>query len=595
MTHLLGAEQLHLSYPTKTVFDSLTVGVGRGDRIGVVGRNGDGKSTLLGLLSGRLEPDAGLVTRRGGLRVGELHQRDNLDDSHSVRTALVGDTPEHVWAANPQIRQVMDGLVADLNWDATIGTLSGGQRRRVALASLLIGDYDLLLLDEPTNHLDMEAITWLANHLRARWAPNEGALLVVTHDRWFLDAVAGNTWEVHGGKITQFEGGYAAYVQQRVERDRQEMVAESKRQNLLRKELAWLARGAPARTSKPKFRLDAAKTLIADVPPLRDTIELQRLASSRLGKKVVDIEGMSVAFEGTPVLEDVTLLVGPGDRIGILGANGSGKSTLLKTIAGEVTPSQGRVRLGKTVQLGVLDQSFSQLQNIGDQRVSEVLGNYKTAFLVDGKELSPAALLERLGFSPKHLSARVADLSGGQRRRLQLLLVLLEEPNVLLLDEPTNDVDAEMLTAMEELLDSFPGTLLVVSHDRYLLERVTDNQYGIVGGKLRHFPSGVEQYLQVQEEYRGLQTTPDTPADATDPTRLSGAERADASRRLASVERRLNKLRQEITKKEETLAMIDPTHYQELTKATQELGELNADLSVLEDEWLELAETLASA
>ncbi len=440
------------------------------------------------------------MTRRGGVRVGVLDQADTLDGTRTVGRELVGDKAEHEWAGDPGIRDVVDGLVADIAWDAPISTLSGGQRRRVQLAALLMGDWDVIALDEPTNHLDIEGITWLAAHLKRRWARNTGGLLVVTHDRWFLDEVATATWEVHDGIVEPFDGGYAAYILQRVERDRIAAATEAKRQNLMRKELAWLRRGAPARTSKPKFRIDAANALIADVPPLRDTVELAKLATARLGKDVVDLLDVSVSFDGRPVLRDVEWRIGPGERTGILGANGAGKSTLLGLIAGTVTPDTGRVKRGKTVQLAMLDQQAGVLADVEGDLVREVLGRLPTGYQVEGREMTPAQLLERLGFGARTLSARVSDLSGGQRRRLQLLLTLLAEPNVLILDEPTNDVDTDMLAATEDLLDSWPGTLIVVSHDRYLLERVTDQQYAILGGRLRHLPGGVDEYLRLAAE-----------------------------------------------------------------------------------------------
>ncbi|WP_063630150.1 ABC-F family ATP-binding cassette domain-containing protein, partial [Pseudofrankia saprophytica] len=498
MAHLLGAEALHLEYPTRVVFDSVTLGVNEGDRIGLVGRNGGGKSSLLGLLSGQVSPDSGRVTRRGGVRVGVLDQADTLDHTRTVGQTIVGDRPEHEWAGDPRVRDVIAGLVVDIPWEARAGELSGGQRRRVALAALLLDEWDVVLLDEPTNHLDVEGITWLADHLKRRWSRNTGGLLVVTHDRWFLDEVCTMTWEVHDQIVEPFEGGYAAYVLQRVERDRQAAASETKRQNLMRKELAWLRRGAPARTSKPKFRIEAANTLIADVPPPRDRVELSRLATARLGKDVIDLLDASVSFDGRPVLRDVEWRIGPGERTGILGANGAGKSTLLGLIAGTITPDSGVVKTGKTVRVGVLDQEFAELAAIAGDRVREVLDRTRTTFVVDGRELTPAQLLERLGFAREHLSARVADLSGGQRRRLHLLLVLLAEPNVLVLDEPTNDLDVDMLAAMEDVLDSWPGTLIAVSHDRYFLERVTDQQYAILGGRLRHLPGGVDEYLRLR-------------------------------------------------------------------------------------------------
>ena len=500
--HLLGAEGLHLEYPTRVVLDRVTLGVNEGDRIGVVGRNGDGKSSLLGVLAGTIAPQDGRVTRRNGLRVGLLSQADTLDPAESVEHAVIGDRPEYEWAGQARIRDIIAGLVAGIDWHATMGSLSGGQRRRVGLAALLVGEWDLLILDEPTNHLDVEAITWLAGHLTHRWPQNAGGLLVVTHDRWFLDEVCTATWEVHDGVVEPFEGGYAAYVLARVERDRIAAAAEARRQNLMRKELAWLRRGAPARTSKPRFRVEAANELIADVPPVRNPLELQRLAVARLGRDVVDLEDVGVSFDGREVLREITWHIGPGERTGVLGANGAGKSTLLGLIAGTVEPTSGHVRRGGTVRVGILDQQFSRLAEIGPDRVREVLARTRTSFRVDGRDLTPAQLLERLGFAHEHLSARVEELSGGQRRRLQILLLLLDEPNVIILDEPTNDVDADMLAVLEDLLDSWPGTLIVVSHDRYLVERVTDQQYALLGGRLRHVPGGVDEYLRLRAEER---------------------------------------------------------------------------------------------
>ena len=398
--------------------------------------------------------------------------------------------------------------MSDIDWDATVSTLSGGQRRRVQLARLLVGEWDVIALDEPTNHLDIEGITWLAEHLQQRWARNSGGLLVVTHDRWFLDEVATTTWEVHDGIVEPFEGGYAAYVLQRVERDRQAAAAEAKRQNLMRKELAWLRRGPPARTSKPKFRIDAANRLIADVPPLRNTVELAKLATARLGKDVVDLLDVSVSFDERPVLRDIEWRIAPGERTGIVGANGAGKSTLLGLIAGTVQPDTGRVKRGKTVRLAVLDQQGDLLTPFADDRIADVLAGLRGGYQVEGDEVTPAQLLERLGFGRGQLSDRVSELSGGQRRRLQLMLTLLSEPNVLLLDEPTNDVDTDMLTATEDLLDSWPGTLIVVSHDRYLLERITDQQYAILDGRLRHLPGGIDEYLRLAADSAPTERSP---------------------------------------------------------------------------------------
>ncbi|HET7725507.1 MAG TPA: ABC-F family ATP-binding cassette domain-containing protein [Propionibacteriaceae bacterium] len=586
MAHLLGAESVHVEYPTRVVLDGVTLGVSDGDRIGIVGRNGDGKSTLLGVLSGRLVPDEGKVTRRGGLRVGALEQSDDLDDAETVGHAIVGERPDHQWAGDPRIRGIIAGLVADLGWDVPIGTLSGGQRRRVALAALLVGDWDLLILDEPTNHLDVEGVQWLAEHVTQRWPRTQGGLLVVTHDRWFLDEVANTTWEVHDQMVEPFDGGYAAYVLQRVERDRQAASAEAKRQNLMRKELAWLRRGAPARTSKPKFRIEAANVLIADVPPPRDRVELAKLATARLGKDVVDIEDVSVSYGATPVLTDVTWRIGPGDRLAVLGANGAGKSTLLGLVSGSVTPTRGRVKRGKTVKVGMLDQRFADLDLIAEDRVREVLARTRTTFTVDGRDLTPAQLLERLGFAREHLSARVSELSGGQRRRLQLLLVLLDEPNVLILDEPTNDVDTDMLTAMEDLLDSWPGTLLVVSHDRYLVERVTDTQYAILDGTLRHLPGGVDEYLRLRSQEQGVLTTETARPGAAS----SSAEQRAAGKALQATERKLERLGEQVKALHTRMAEHDPADYVGLGRLHEELARLEDEVAELEDAWLDLSE-----
>ena len=602
MAHLLGAEALHLEYPTQVVFDSVTVGVNEGARIGIVGRNGDGKSSLLGMLTGRIEPDSGRVTRRGGLRVAALDQADTLDPASTVAATLVGDRPEHEWAGDPRVRDVVGGLLSDLDWHAAISALSGGQRRRVQLAALLIGDWDVIALDEPTNHLDIEGITWLAEHLKGRWPRSGGGLLVVTHDRWFLDEVATTTWEVHstasGGILEPFDGGYAAYVLQRVERDRIAAVAEAKRQNLMRKELAWLRRGAPARTSKPKFRIDAANQLIADVPPLRNTVELAKLATARLGKDVIDLLDVSVSYPGTPdgrpVLRDVEWRIGPGERTGIVGANGAGKSTLLGLIAGTIVPDSGRVKRGKTVRLGMLDQQSGQLAEIADDLVRDVLGRLKTGYQVDGKELTPAQVLERLGFRREQLSARVGELSGGQRRRLQLMLTLFDEPNVLVLDEPTNDVDIDMLSATEDLLDSWPGTLIVVSHDRYLLERITDQQYAVLDGHLRHLPGGIDEYLRMTARRHAAEASPRPAEPEHARERLSGAELRNVEKEIAALDRALVKLSGRVNAKHVELAEHDQSDHVGLARLTRELRELEADVADKESRWLQLSELVES-
>ncbi|WP_445444310.1 ABC-F family ATP-binding cassette domain-containing protein [Clavibacter sp. km3a] len=603
MAHLLGAEALHLEFPTRVIFDDVTIGVNEGDRIGIVGRNGDGKSTLLSLLAGRLEPDSGRVTRRRGVTIGVLDQSDTLPDGQTVGEAIVGGIDEHEWAGNPLVRDVIDGLASDVPWDADVAQLSGGQRRRVALAKLLIGDHDILFLDEPTNHLDVEGIAWLAGHLRRRWAPSSGGLIVVTHDRWFLDEVANATWEVHDRLIEPFEGGYAAYILQRVERDRSAAVSEAKRQNLMKKELAWLRRGAPARTAKPKFRIEAANALIADEPPARDTVSLASMAMQRLGKDVVDLLDVSVSYGEKQILTDVEWRIAPGERTGILGVNGAGKSTLLSLVAGSLQPTTGRVKRGKTIKVAVLTQQLDELKDVLEDRVSTVIGRQRTTYVAGGKEMTPGQLLERLGFTSAQLSTPVKDLSGGQKRRLQLLLIVLDEPNVLILDEPTNDLDTDMLAAMEDLLDSFPGTLLVVSHDRYLIERVTDQQYAVMNGNLRHLPGGVEQYLKLRQQpgnaEKATVARPDevggqataTLGGSTGPS-LQGAELRNAQKELASITRKLEKADTRRRQALDAMAEHDPNDYEGLAKANDGVRAIEGEVEALESRWMELSELL---
>ncbi|MEJ7633800.1 ABC-F family ATP-binding cassette domain-containing protein [Aeromicrobium sp.] len=590
MAHLLGVESIALDFPTKTVFESVTIGIDEGDRIGIVGRNGDGKSTLLRILAGLMEPDSGRVTTRGGVHIGMLDQTDTLDQEQTVGHAIVGDKPDYEWAGDAKIRDVIAGLVSDIGWDTVVGTLSGGQRRRVALAALLVGDDDVLFLDEPTNHLDVEGITWLAGHLKTRWSPNAGGLLVVTHDRWFLDEVCNATWEVHDGIVEPFEGGYAAYILQRVERDRHASATESKRQNLMRKELAWLRRGAPARTSKPKFRIDAANELIENEPPPRDPIVLKQMATSRLGKDVVDILDVSVSYDHE-VLKHVEWRIGPGERTGVLGANGAGKSTLLGLVTGVVEPTSGRVKRGKTVKVVTLTQELDELKDVGSDRVSDVVGRQRTAYVSGGKEMTPSQLLERLGFSNAQMATPVRDLSGGQKRRLQLLLILLDEPNVLVLDEPTNDLDTDMLAAMEDLLDSWPGTLLVVSHDRYLLERITDQQYAILDGHLRHLPGGVDQYLRLRKEQDSpAASNPSKAGHTASAPRLSSAELRNTRKEIASIDRKMEKLSGRIDALHVEMAQHDPSDGPGLMTLTKSVQELEQQVSQHETRWIELSE-----
>lgn len=597
MAHLLGAEALHLEFPTKVVFDSVSLGVNEGDRIGIVGRNGDGKSSLLAMLAGRLEPDGGRVTVRGGVTIGVLDQADTLVDGRTVGFSVVADRPEYEWAGDPKVRDVIAGLLGDLDWDADVATLSGGQRRRVALAALLAGDWDVIALDEPTNHLDVEAIAWLAAHLKRRWAPSAGGMLVVTHDRWFLDEVCTVTWEVHDRIVEPFDGGYAAYILQRVERDRQAATIEAKRQNLARKELAWLRRGAPARTAKPKFRIDAANELIADVPEIRDAVSLRSLAVSRLGKDVVDILDVSVSYDEREVLRDIEWRIAPGERTAVLGVNGAGKSTLLGLISGILEPTSGRVKRGKTVQVATLSQRMDELDQYLASPVRIVLEGLRTTYTFGAgskaQELTPGQLLERLGFASAQLSTPVKDLSGGQKRRLQLLLVLLSQPNVLILDEPTNDLDTDMLAALEDLLDSWPGTLIVVSHDRYFLERVTDQQYAILDGRLRHLPGGVEEYLTLRaDQPRGTGAERQRPSGGAPASPgLSGADRRTAEKEVAAIDRRLSKVQSELVTLDATFATAHDD-YDALQALQRRRDELVAETATLEERWLELGEIL---
>ena len=609
MAFLLGCEKARVEFPTKTVFEDVSLGLDEGDRIGVVGKNGDGKSTLLSLLAGIIEPDEGRVIRTRGVRVGVLGQADALSDDDTVEHAVVGDAPEYEWAGDARVRDIISGLAADIPWQGRVGDLSGGQRRRVDLARLLIGDWDVLMLDEPTNHLDMRAITWLAHHLKARWKHGTGALLVVTHDRWFLDEVCLSMWEVHDRTIDPFEGGFSAYIQQRVERDRQAQVAEQRRQNQLRRELAWLARGAQARSTKPKFRIDAARELIADVPPLRNTLELKRMAVARLGKQVVDLTDVSVRLGGKTVLDDVSWIIGPGDRFGIVGENGAGKTTLLRVIEGALAPSAGRVKIGKTVKFAVLSQHLDNLVKLGSDRVREVIGRYTRRVMLDGKEATPAQLLERLGFTRDDLNEPVCDLSGGQKRRLALMLILLDEPNVLILDEPGNDLDTDMLAQVEDLLDGWPGTLLLVTHDRYLMERVTDNQYALINGKIRHLPRGVDEYLELvgrsTDERGGVVASASGKASASKQpsasageqatgaaSKLSGGEIRAFRKSMASAERKMDTLRGKIDGIHQAMTEVDPSDYVKLGDMQKEIKEIEAQIEALEEEWMEAAEAL---
>ncbi|MFB8229984.1 ABC-F family ATP-binding cassette domain-containing protein [Cellulosimicrobium sp. NPDC055967] len=616
MAHLLGADGISLTVGTRTLLDDVSLGLDDGDRVGIVGPNGAGKSTLLRLLAGTQQPDGGRVTRVGGLRVGLLDQRDDVGTGATIRDLVHGDAATHAWASDASIRTVHAGLLADLDLDAPADTLSGGQRRRVALAALLVADHDVLFLDEPTNHLDVEGVAWLAAHLGDRFArPGaRGALVVVTHDRWFLDAVCSRMWEVRGdgsGAVEGYEGGYAAYVLARAERQRTAAVAAEKRDNLLRKELAWLRRGAPARTSKPKFRLDAAAALIADVPPPRDTLELTRTATKRLGKDVLDLEDVTVAVPvrgaaGADVarrvlLDDVTWRLGPGDRYGVVGVNGAGKTTLLALLAGRREPDSGRVKRGKTVHVAELSQDVGELDDIAGSRVIQVIEDEKRSVVVDGKELTASQLVERLGFTRERSQTLVRDLSGGERRRLQLLRLLVAEPNVLLLDEPTNDLDTDTLAALEDLLDGWPGTLVVVSHDRYLLERVADRQVALLGdGQVRDLPGGVEQYLDLRRAAlagAGASSSGFAPASGADGgadsesvvAGPSAAEVRVAKKEINRIERRLSKIAEAEGRLHEKIA-ANATDFAAVAELDAELRTLAAEKDELEAAWLEAAE-----
>ncbi|EFH71596.1 ATP binding protein of ABC transporter [Gardnerella vaginalis 5-1] len=702
-TYDLGLERVSLEFATKTIFTDVTQGVFEGDRIGIVGKNGDGKSTLLRLLAGKMQPDSGRVTKRGGLTFGMLDQRDPLDDNATVREAALENREDYEWAADQRSREIVEALLGGINLEAKVGTLSGGQRRRADLARLLLRDWDILALDEPTNHLDVVTIHWLAEHLLHRWQDGQGALLIVTHDRWFLDEVCTSMWEVHDGVIDPFEGGYSAYMMQRVERERQADVREERRRNLARKELAWLSRGARARSTKQKFHVKQARELIADVPPLRDTLELKKMATSRLGKQVVDLIDVTQIFDnaqqlknidpdiaesasssesnaeksnkvdivesafaqpthvgsvtiavdenqenslensaentsestatsaqniaetsaasrktitGRMILDDATWLIGPGDRFGIVGANGAGKSTLLSIIDGSLKPTLGHVNIGKTVKFAVLSQRLEELEKLGKYKVKEVLSRYKPSYIIDGKEVTPGQLMERLGFKPEQLMTPIADLSGGQKRRMQLLLILLNEPNVLIMDEPGNDLDTDMLAVMEDLLDTWPGTLIVVSHDRYLLERVTDQQFALIDGKIRHLPGGVDEYLQIVEKLQrdhenssgttgtvGASSTANASSAANSTTKessestviepkLTGKAYHDAARRVSAIERKLTKLEEEKSQIEAQMAAHNPSDFVGLQSLNEDLQKNEQEASALEDEWMELSEQL---
>ena len=608
MANLVALENATVVYGTTAVLDAVSTGIGTAQRIGVVGRNGGGKSTLLRVLAGEQPVDSGRVTRAGGTTVGLLSQVDTLDPAWTVRTAVVGDLPEHVWAGDARIRDVLTGLLGGVGapsvggLDAVVGPLSGGERRRLALARLLVADPDLLLLDEPTNHLDVEGVAWLADHLVSHRTRPDAAVVAVTHDRWFLDAVAMLTWEVTDGSVQSYEGGYAAYVLARAERDRLSAVVEERRGNLLRKELAWLRRGPPARTSKPRFRIDAANALIENEPPPRDDVSLVRFATRRLGKDVVDLVDASVELGDRLILDDVTWRLAPGERVGIVGVNGAGKSTLLRAVTGDQPLTSGRRRIGKTVVIAFLTQEVRELEKYAAWRVIEAVEDVRAFTTLGGKEVTASQLATRLGFTGGRQQTRVGDLSGGERRRLQLLRLLMTEPNVLILDEPTNDLDIDTLTSLEDVLDGWAGTLIVVSHDRYLLERVADHQVALLGdGRVRDLPGGVDEYLRLRTAAVTAASSPsraldpvesrlETPRTDGDPATVSAADVRAARKEMSRIERRLDRISAEETRLHDEMARSAADH-QVVLRLDADLRALQREREDLEADWLSAAET----
>ena len=595
MANIVNAERISLAFGTRTLLDEVSLGLSTGDVVGVVGRNGDGKTTLLRLLVGEADPDSGQIIRNSGSSIGYLGQTERFDERASVRDAVIGGQADHVWAAQASRRAVVHSLLADIDLDRGVADLSGGERRRVGLAAVLLGDHDLLVLDEPTNHLDVEAIAWLADHLNSRQSAGM-AMLVVSHDRWFLDAVCNRVWEVHDAVVDSYEGGYAAYVLARAERVRQAAANEARRQNLLRKELAWLRRGPPARTSKPKFRIDAANELIRDVPEARDTIKLREFAVSRLGKDVFDLHQLSYAIADRTLFDRLDWSIGPGDRIGIIGVNGAGKTTLLRLLAGELSPASGTVKRGRTLRLGQLSQDVLALGgdpadpeslSAEDQVLPAVQRLQRQVRLATGVETSTSNLLEEFGFRGDKLVTRIGELSGGERRRLQFLRLLLTEPNVLLLDEPTNDLDIDTLTVIEDYLDTWPGTLMVVSHDRWFLERTCDVVYALLGdGRCVLLPGGVDEYLKRRREIPGTAPEPTVPDSGSS----SAAQLRQARKDLARIEGQLGKLESQIADLHTRLE-ASASDYATLVSLGAELAQAEARRTDLEGQWLELAET----
>ncbi|MGW1676390.1 ABC-F family ATP-binding cassette domain-containing protein [Saccharopolyspora sp. NPDC002376] len=592
MVNLVNLESVHKSYGVRPLLDGVSLGVSAGERVGVVGLNGGGKTTLLEVLAGLAEPDDGRVSQTRDLRMAVVTQRTELPEDATVRNAVLdphGFTAEHEWAADAKVRSVLSGLgMTRLGLDTPVKDFSGGERRRVALAAALIRDIDLLVLDEPTNHLDVEGVRWLADHLLER----KCALVVVTHDRWFLDTVCNRTWEVVDGRVEQYEGGYADWIFARAERARIAQAVEEKRQNLARKELAWLQRGAKARTSKPRYRVEAAEALISDVPDPRDSVELLAFAKRRLGKTVLELEDVDLRIADRTLLDGVTWRIGPGDRIGLVGVNGSGKTTLLKLLAGEREPDAGKLTEGKTVRLAHLTQELHDLP--GDWRVLEAIEDVAERVTLGKYELSASQLGERFGFGKGRQWTPVGDLSGGERRRLQLARLLMAEPNVLVLDEPTNDLDIDTLQQLEDLLDTWPGTLVVVSHDRYLVERVCDSVHALFGdGRLTHLPGGIDEYLTRRESLLEAEDSSvgKQAIDAAKPSGLSGAEEHAARKELSRCERQLDKLADKEQKLHEKLAEA-ATEPERLAKLNGELRALHQEKDDVEARWMELADQL---
>ena len=586
MANLVNLESVSHAFGTRVLLDEVSLGVGAGEVIGVVGRNGDGKTTLLRILTGDLVPDSGRVTISNSASIGVLSQHQAGSPGETIRQVVLDGAADHTYAARADRREIVEALLAGVDLERPIETLSGGERRRVGLVEVLLGDHDLIVLDEPTNHLDVEAIAFLAAHLRSRTAAGL-AMLVVSHDRWFLDAVCTRIWEVHDGVVDAYDGGYAAYVLARVERQRQAAATEARRRNLARKELAWLRRGAPARTSKPKFRIEAAEALIGDVPPPRDRLALEKFATSRLGKDVFDLINVDYAVENRTLLDRLTWSIGPGDRIGLVGVNGAGKSTLLDLLAGLRSPQGGKIKRGITLRVGYLSQGVGELDD--EDRVLQSVTRLKQATkLATGREASASNLLEEFGFTGDKLVARIGDLSGGERRRLQFLRLLLEEPNVLLLDEPTNDLDIDTLTVIEDYLDTWPGTLIVVSHDRYFLERVTDASWALLGdGSCVLLPGGVEEYL---ERRRGTRSSSPAPAPPTgDKPRSDAALERARKKELARLESQLSKVDSEIKRIHEAMTTA-ATDFEKLAALDADLRTARARKDELEEAWLLAAE-----